>query len=66
MPAAPDNYDAHDYGGVSREYIGKIERGVANPSLPMTAQISHVVTAVIEGLHFQSRTSGMSWPFWSM
>ncbi len=52
--------------GFSREYIGKIERGKANPTLPMTAQISHVVAAVIEGRHFQSRTSGMSWPFWSM
>jgi transcriptional regulator with XRE-family HTH domain len=27
--------------GVSREYIGKIERGNANPTLPVTAQISH-------------------------
>jgi transcriptional regulator with XRE-family HTH domain len=27
--------------GVSREYIGKIERGKANPILPVTAQLSH-------------------------
>jgi|APTNR8051073442_1049403.scaffolds.fasta_scaffold05873_4 DNA-binding XRE family transcriptional regulator len=27
--------------GVSREYLGKIERGKANPTLPVTAQISH-------------------------
>ena len=27
--------------GVSREYLGKIERGKANPKLPVTAQISH-------------------------
>ena len=27
--------------GVSREYIGKIERGKANPTLPVTAQLSH-------------------------
>jgi transcriptional regulator with XRE-family HTH domain len=27
--------------GVSREYLGKIERGVANPTLPVAAQISH-------------------------
>ncbi len=27
--------------GLSREYVGKIERGVANPTLPVTAQISH-------------------------
>ena len=26
--------------GISREYIGKIERGSANPTLPVTAQIS--------------------------
>jgi transcriptional regulator with XRE-family HTH domain len=81
--------------GVSREYIGKIERGKAYPTLPVTAQISHglgmtleqftgvlassdalriavhavfahVTAALIEGFHFQSRTSGMSWPFWSM
>jgi transcriptional regulator with XRE-family HTH domain len=26
---------------VSREYIGKIERGKANPTLPVTAQLSH-------------------------
>ena len=27
--------------GLSREYIGKLERGAANPTLPVTAQISH-------------------------
>ena len=27
--------------GISREYIGKIERGKANPTLPVTAQLSH-------------------------
>jgi DNA-binding XRE family transcriptional regulator len=81
--------------GVSREYLGKIERGKANPTLPVTAQISHglgmtleqftgvlasgdalriavhavfahVATVVVEGFHFQLRTSGMSCPFWSM
>ena len=27
--------------GLSREYIGKLERGVANPTIPVTAQLSH-------------------------
>jgi ribosome-binding protein aMBF1 (putative translation factor) len=27
--------------GISREYIGKIERGDAHPTLPVTAQLSH-------------------------
>jgi len=27
--------------GVSREYIGKIEGGKENPTLPVTAQLSH-------------------------
>lgn len=27
--------------GVSREYIGKIERGKANPTLPVSAQLSY-------------------------
>jgi transcriptional regulator with XRE-family HTH domain len=27
--------------GISREYIGKIERSKANPNLPVTAQLSH-------------------------
>jgi transcriptional regulator with XRE-family HTH domain len=27
--------------GISREYIGKLERGAANPTLPVTAQLSH-------------------------
>ena len=27
--------------GLSREYIGKLERGAANPTLPVTAQLSH-------------------------
>ena len=26
--------------GISREYIGKIERGVANPTMPVSAQLS--------------------------
>jgi transcriptional regulator with XRE-family HTH domain len=26
--------------GISREYIGKLERGAANPTLPVTAQLS--------------------------
>jgi transcriptional regulator with XRE-family HTH domain len=27
--------------GLSREYIGKLERGAANPTLPVAAQLSH-------------------------
>jgi len=27
--------------GLSRSSIGKLERGVANPTIPVTAQISH-------------------------
>jgi len=27
--------------GLSREYIGKLERGGANPTIPVTAQLSH-------------------------
>jgi len=27
--------------GLSREYIGKLERGVANPTIPVTAQLRH-------------------------
>jgi len=27
--------------GLSREYIGRLERGVANPTIPVTAQRSH-------------------------
>jgi len=27
--------------GLSREYIGKLERGVANPTIPITSQLSH-------------------------
>ncbi|MEQ1749494.1 MAG: helix-turn-helix transcriptional regulator [Prosthecobacter sp.] len=34
--------------GVSREYIGKIERGKANPTLPVTAQISHGLGMTLE------------------
>jgi len=34
--------------GVSREYLGKIERGVANPTLPVTAQISHGLGMTLE------------------
>jgi len=28
--------------GLSSEYIGKLERGSVNPTLPVTAQLSHV------------------------
>jgi hypothetical protein len=65
-PTTTPSASASGCHGVGREYLWKIERGKANPSLPVTAQISHVVAAVIEEIHFQSRTSGMSWPFWSM
>jgi DNA-binding XRE family transcriptional regulator len=34
--------------GVSREYLGKIERGKANPKLPVTAQISHGLGMTLE------------------
>ena len=34
--------------GVSREYLGKIERGKANPTLPVTAQISHSLGMTLE------------------
>ena len=34
--------------GVSREYLGKIERGKANPTLPVTAQISHGLGMTLE------------------
>jgi transcriptional regulator with XRE-family HTH domain len=27
--------------GISREYIGKIERGKANPTIPVAAQLCH-------------------------
>jgi DNA-binding XRE family transcriptional regulator len=35
---------------VSREYLGKIERGNANPALPVTAQFSHGLVMTLE--HF--------------
>ena len=31
----------HARACLSREHIGKLERGVANPTIPATAQISH-------------------------
>jgi DNA-binding XRE family transcriptional regulator len=34
--------------GVSRQYLGKIERGKANPTLPVTAQISHGLGMTLE------------------
>ncbi|MFZ4764267.1 MAG: helix-turn-helix transcriptional regulator [Roseimicrobium sp.] len=34
--------------GVSREYLGKIERGKANPTLPFTAQISYGLGMTLE------------------
>ncbi|MBL9113905.1 MAG: helix-turn-helix transcriptional regulator [Verrucomicrobiaceae bacterium] len=34
--------------GVSREYIGKIERGKANPTLPVSAQISYGLGMTLE------------------
>jgi transcriptional regulator with XRE-family HTH domain len=34
--------------GISREYLGKIERGVANPTLPVTAQISYGLGMTLE------------------
>lgn len=36
--------------GISREYLGKIERGVANPTLPVVAQISHGLGMTLEQL----------------
>ena len=33
---------------MSREYLGKIERGKANPTLPVTAQISHGLGMTLE------------------
>jgi transcriptional regulator with XRE-family HTH domain len=33
---------------VSREYLGKIERGAANPTLPVTAQISYGLGMTLE------------------
>lgn len=34
--------------GINREYIGRIERGVANPTLPVNAQISHGLGMTLE------------------
>lgn len=34
--------------GVSREYIGKIERGKANPTLPVSAQLSYGLGMTLE------------------
>ena len=35
------NMALHARACLSREHIGKLERGVANPTIPATAQISH-------------------------
>lgn len=35
------NYGLARETGLSRRYIGKLERGGANPTLPVTAQLSH-------------------------
>ena len=34
--------------GVSREYLGKIERGKANPTLPVSAQLSYGLDMTLE------------------
>ncbi len=34
-------YGLERLSGISREMIGRVERGVANPSLCVTAQLSH-------------------------
>jgi len=34
--------------GISREYIGKIERGRANPTLPISAQLSYGLGLTLE------------------
>ncbi len=34
--------------GVSREYLGKIERGKANPTLPVSAQLSYGLGMTLE------------------
>jgi len=34
--------------GVSREYIAKIERGKANPTLPVSAQLSYGLGMTLE------------------
>jgi len=39
--AGLSKYGLSRESGVSREYIGKIERGRDNPTLPVTAQLSH-------------------------
>jgi DNA-binding XRE family transcriptional regulator len=33
-------YGLARWRGLSREYIGKLERGATNPTLPVTAQLS--------------------------
>lgn len=35
--------------GISREYIGRVERGDANPALIVVAQISHGVGLTLKG-----------------
>lgn len=42
------NYGPPPESGVNREYIGKSERGKANPTLPVTAQISHGLGMTLE------------------
>ena len=39
--AGMSKYGISRESGISREYIGKIERGRATPTLPVTAQLSH-------------------------
>ena len=39
--AGMSKYGLARESGLSREYIGKLERGVANPTIPVTAQLSH-------------------------
>jgi hypothetical protein len=47
------------------QFTGKLVGGDAF-RIAVHAVFAHVTAAIIEGFHFQSRTSGMSWPFWSM
>ena len=47
--------------GVSREYIGKIERGKANPTLPVSAQLSYGLGMTLEQLthHLEDDDDGV-------